>query len=174
MQIQDSYVLNIKKTVTLATKQGMRIMSIKRMLRSRKAISPILATLLLIVIAVAAIVVTYAWIMTYMGSTTQQAGVLLYKANVNFFTEGSTKMIAIDIGNSGTSNTQIVSVYVGTSSTAMASQTTDPATPITVTAGAAPASFNVTYTWTAGAAYYFRVVPAAGQLALTFQETAPS
>jgi len=146
-------------------------MSIKRMLRSRKAISPILATLLLIVIAVAAIVVTYAWIMTYMGSTTQQAGVLLYKANVNFM---SGNKIAIDIGNSGTSNTQIVSVYVGTSSTAMASQTTDPATPITVTAGAAPASFNVTYTWTAGAAYYFRVVPAAGQLALTFQETAPS
>ena len=146
-------------------------MSIKRLLRSRKAISPILATLLLIVIAVAAIVVTYAWITTYIGSTTQQAGVLLYKANVNFM---SGNKIAIDIGNSGTSNTQIVSVYVGASSTAMNSQTTDPATPIAVTAGAAPASFNVTYTWTAGATYYFRVVPAAGQLAYTFQETAPS
>jgi len=38
----------------------------KNMLKSKKAISPILATLLLIVIAVAAIVVTYAWVMTYM------------------------------------------------------------------------------------------------------------
>jgi flagellin-like protein len=34
-------------------------MSIKNMLKSKKAISPILATLLLIVIAVAATVVTY-------------------------------------------------------------------------------------------------------------------
>ncbi|MGQ9744095.1 MAG: archaellin/type IV pilin N-terminal domain-containing protein, partial [Candidatus Bathycorpusculaceae bacterium] len=40
----------------------------KNSLKSKKAISPILATLLLIVIAVAAIVVTYAWIMTYMTS----------------------------------------------------------------------------------------------------------
>jgi len=46
----------------------------KKMLRSRKAISPILATLLLIVIAVAAIVVTYAWIMMYTGSATGSAG----------------------------------------------------------------------------------------------------
>ena len=59
-------------------------MSIKRMLNSKKAISPILATLLLIVIAVAAIVVTYAWITTYIGNTTQQAGFMPYKANVAF------------------------------------------------------------------------------------------
>ncbi len=45
----------------------------KRMIKSRKAISPILATLLLVVIAVAAIVVTYAWIMTYMGNASHQS-----------------------------------------------------------------------------------------------------
>ena len=49
-------------------------MSIKTVLKSKKAISPILATLLLIVIAVAAIVVTYAWITTFMGSAAQQTG----------------------------------------------------------------------------------------------------
>ncbi|MGB9841848.1 MAG: hypothetical protein ACPLKZ_03890 [Candidatus Bathyarchaeales archaeon] len=50
----------------------------------KNAISPLLATLLLIVIAVAATVITYAWITTYMGSTTQQASFIPYKANVNF------------------------------------------------------------------------------------------
>src|SRR3989304_10408882 len=92
-------------------------MSIKRMLNSKKAISPILATLLLIVIAVAAIVVTYAWITTYMGTTTQQAGFMPYKANVAFVT-GTPEKITIDIGNSGTSSGNIVQVYFGISPSA--------------------------------------------------------
>ena len=140
------------------------------MLKSKKAISPILATLLLIVIAVAAIVVTYAWITTYMGSATQQAGVLPYKANVNF-ASGTPKNITIDIGNSGTSNGQIVQVYIGTSATATQSQTTDPVVPISLAAGAIT-SFNVTYPWSAGETYDFKVVPNSGA-ALTFQEQAP-
>ncbi len=145
-------------------------MSKRKLFCSKKAISPILATLLLIVIAVAAIVITYAWITTYMGSTTQQAGFIPYKANVNF-ASGTPKNITIDIGNSGTSSGQIVQVYIGTSATALDSQTTDPSTPITIAAGAIR-SFNVTYTWTAGETYYFKVVPNSGA-ALSFTEQAP-
>ncbi|PIX31930.1 hypothetical protein COZ60_01875, partial [Candidatus Bathyarchaeota archaeon CG_4_8_14_3_um_filter_42_8] len=62
-------------------------MSTKNMLKSKKAISPILATLLLIVIAVAAIVVTYAWVMTYMSSTTTTAGL---KINIDIASINST------------------------------------------------------------------------------------
>lgn len=147
-------------------------MSLKRIFKAKKAISPILATLLLIVIAVAAIVVTYAWLTTYMSSTTGQAGVIPYKANINFIDDGGTKKIAIDIGNSGTSGTQIVRAYVGTSASTTQSQSTVPATPISLSAGSI-VSFNVTYTWSAGETYYFRVVPEVGQLTLTFQEQAP-
>ena len=46
----------------------------KNVLKAKKGISPILATLLLIVIAVSAVIVTYAWVMTFTGSTTSQAG----------------------------------------------------------------------------------------------------
>ena len=92
-------------------------MSIKRMLASKKAISPILATLLLIVIAVAAIVITYAWITTYIGTTTQQTGFIPYKANVAF---ASNTTITIDIGNSGTSSGQIAAIYIGTLASALA------------------------------------------------------
>jgi flagellin-like protein len=140
----------------------------RKIFHQKKAISPILATLLLIVIAVAAIVVTYAWITTYMGSATQNAGFIPYKANVNFMSDDT---IAIDIGNSGTASGQILQVYIGTSATTAQSQTTDPATPITV-AGGSIASFNVTYTWTAGATYYFKIVPNSGA-AYSFQEQAP-
>jgi len=145
-------------------------MSTRKLFRSKKAISPILATLLLIVIAVAAIVITYAWITTYMGSTTQQAGFIPYKANVNFVS-GTPKKIAIDIGNSGTSSGQIVQVYIGTSASTTTSQTTDPATPITIAEGTIE-SFTVEYDWSAGETYYFKVVPNSGA-AVSFTEQAP-
>ena len=143
-------------------------MRFNRMLRSKEAISPILATLLLIVIAVAAIVVTYAWITTYMGNTTQQAGFMPYKANVAFV-GGATEQITIDIGNSGTSSGQIVQVYFGTSESSLMVQTTTPAMPQTITASSI-ISVNITQSWDNGITYYFKVIPASGA-ALSFSET---
>lgn len=132
--------------------------------RSRKAISPILATLLLIVIAVAAIVVTYAWIMIYIGNAGRQAGVMLYDANVRFYNNTGSNNIDIDIGNKGTSDTQILQVYLGTSSTNMNNQTTTPPLPVPVIAGASPVRITIiNYNWTAGSTYYFRIVPKDGQ-----------
>ncbi len=137
--------------------------------RSKKAISPILATLLLVVIAVSAIIVTYAWMTTYFGNTTDQASVMPYKANVNF---QSGSKITIDIGNSGTAGTEIIGFYIGTSESNAASQTADKKMPIPLSAGEI-ASFSVSYIWTAGETYYFKVVTTAGQGTLVFQEQAP-
>jgi flagellin-like protein len=150
-------------------------MSIKRVLSSKKAISPILATLLLIVIAVAAIVVTYAWITTYIGSATQQAGALIYKENVRFDV-GETE---ITVGNSGTVDTRIVRVYLGDSSGNMTNITsdTDVGSGMVLNAGST-ATITVDWpngvdnAWQAGDNYYFRIVPGPGQF-LEFQEQAP-
>ena len=128
-----------------------------KLFKSKKGISPILATLLLVVIAVAAIVVTYAWVMTYTGHLTGQAGVVLYEANVNFYGNGSR--IDIDIGNSGTSDTTIIQVYIGTSSAAMDNQTI---TPVTLGAGAVQ-RITVTYSWQLSVTYYFKVLTSTGQ-----------
>jgi flagellin-like protein len=147
-------------------------MHIRNMLRSRKAISPILATLLLIVIAVAAIVVTYAWIMTYMNTAGTQAGVLLYKANVNFYTQGDTKKIDIDIGNSGTSDTQIIGVYVGTSSSNQQDQTTTPPIPVSLR-GNSIVRVTMNYNWSTPATYYMKIVCSSGQT-LPLIEQAPA
>jgi flagellin-like protein len=138
------------------------------MVKSRKAISPILATLLLVVIAVAAIVVTYAWVMTYMNNAGRQAGVILYKANVNFYMSG-VKKIDVDIGNSGTSDTQIKSLYFGNSTSTLQNQTI---TPVTLLAGGIQ-RLTINYDWTAGTTYYFKVLSVSGQ-SLDWPEQAPT
>jgi flagellin-like protein len=134
-------------------------MNTKTSSKSKRGISPILATLLLIVIAVAAIVVTYAWIMTYMSSAGHQAGVMLYEANVRFYNDNGTKKIDIDVGNSGTSDTEIIKIYIGTSQ----SNLTD-ATPSNLPKLHAGTVVTITsnYSWTSGNTYYFRIVPKAG------------
>ena len=140
----------------------------RRFIHSKKAISPILATLLLVVIAVAAIVMTYAWMNSYMDNTTAQASVMPYKANVAFLQNG--KSITIDIGNSGTGSTEILGVYIGKSESTTTMQTTNPSD--LALDGNSITSFKVTYTWKAGETYYFKIVPASGT-PLTFQEQAP-
>jgi hypothetical protein len=131
-----------------------------------------LATLLLIVLAVAAILVTYAWIMNYVGSTAQEAGAMLYKANVNFYDDsGGTKKIVVDVGDSGSAGTQILQVCIGTSSSSVESQTTSPAVPVPISVGST-VRITLTYNWTVGVTYFFKVVPATGK-ALAFQAQAP-
>jgi flagellin-like protein len=138
--------------------------------KSKRGITPILATLLLIVIAVAAIVVTYAWIMTYTHNLGQQASIRLYKANVSFGGTAQNR-INIDIGNSGTADTQIIQVYVGTSASTLQSQTVA-SMPIACPAGGV-APITVNYNWTIGATYYFKVVSTSGQY-LDWPEQAPT
>ncbi len=125
----------------------------KKILGPKKGISPILATLLLIVIAVAAVIVTYAWVMTFTGAQTQQAGIMLSQENVSWPT--STR-ISIVIRNTGTSNAKITAAYIGTTSTNVAGATLQsPSLPSTLNAGSS-ATFNITYTWSANTRYYFK------------------
>jgi flagellin-like protein len=162
-------MLNKRFTSSLNTKANSLI---HKQSKSKKGITPILATLLLIVIAVAAIVVTYAWIMTYMSNAGRQAGVRLYKANVSWDQNTHSK-IYIDIGNSGTSDTQIILVYVGTSPSNLQNQTS-PSFPLACNAGATPARITVDYNnWTPGATYYFKVLSSSGQYIDTWAEQAP-
>ncbi|MGA3191675.1 MAG: archaellin/type IV pilin N-terminal domain-containing protein [Candidatus Bathyarchaeia archaeon] len=128
---------------------------IRKMVKSRKAISPILATLLLVVIAVAAIVVTYAWVMTYMNNAGNQAGVRLTPANISFYGTANDK-IDIDIENAGTSDAHLIQIYVGTSSS-NGQNLTSSSLPEACLAGHV-ARITVNYNWTSGATYYFKVI----------------
>ncbi len=153
-------------------------MNLHRMLKSKKGISPILATLLLIVIAVAAIIVTYAWVMTFIGAQTTSGGVLLEKENVYWNSTASTTSITVK--NRGTSDAKIVRLYINDAQTNLLPVTeyTDLGTGKLLPAGETltivlswPNSFDSS--WTNGDTYYFKVVPEAGA-ELLFTDRTPS
>lgn len=143
------------------------------MLKSKKGISPILATLLLIVIAVAAIIVTYAWVMTYMGTQTAAAGALVTKENVRWYgapTTSAHNRTDIVIRNIGTSTVKVVQVYMGTSPSNLApitayctagiNATFDPQKTVTIAIQWPISSIGNTYT--VGTTYYFNIATVPG------------
>jgi len=151
---------------------------LRKVLTSKKGISPILATLLLVVIAVAAIIVTYAWIMAFMGAQTGAGGTILGIENVSWNTTASTT--SMTVRNIGVSDAKIVRLYIGTSSSNLI--------PVTINTDIGsgellPVDQTVTITlswpnalsssWTNGKTYYFKIVPEAGA-ELTFTRKAPS
>lgn len=156
------------------------------MLRSKKGISPILATLLLIAIAVGAILITYAWVITFTSTQTQQSGAILVRENTRFYNVSTTYYTEVVLRNSGTSSAKIASVYWSSSSfSALAKVGTSEYT-MTPTTGLVDALSSITIvvkwgtsggvvtdsTWTSGSTYYFKVVTEAGQY-LQFTGKAP-
>ena len=143
----------------------------KKILKSKEGISPILATLLLIVIAVAAVIVTYAWVMTFTTSTTSQSGAILSVSNVRYYNSSGLK-VDITIRNSGTADAKVVEVYQGTSSSNLqleSSPTYDPDTQLVSVDSSLKITFSLS--WSDGTRYYFKVVTEAGQI-LPFSEEA--
>jgi flagellin-like protein len=146
---------------------------IRNILKSKRGISPILATLLLIVIAAAAVIVTYAWVMTFTGSTSNQSGALLGVKSVRFY---DSQYIEVILRNSGTADAKVEAVYIGTSTSDLAILDSSnveyhPDTQIVVTG----ASLNITITesWTAEETYQFNIATEEG-ITVLFQGKAPS
>ena len=143
----------------------------KSIFKSKKGISPILATLLLIVIAVSAVIVTYAWVMTFTSSTTNQAGAILTPENIRFYNSGGDK-VEIVIRNSGTGSAKVAEVYRGTSSSDLqqvSSVTYSPNSQIVTEGESLKITFN--YNWDSGTRYYFKVVTEEG-LSIPFSSEA--
>jgi len=142
---------------------------------SKKAVSPILATLLLIAIAVAAAVITYAWVTTFMSSQSQQSGAVLALENTRFYQVDSTKnRTDITIMNTGTASAKIVAVYWSDSSLLDLERLTNnehnatntilnSGSSITITVKWGVSGGTILGNWTSGETYYFKVVTDAGQ-----------
>ena len=144
----------------------------RSILKSKKGISPILATLLLIVIAVAAVIVTYAWVMTFTTSTTNQAGAVLTFENVRFYSEDEVEIV---IRNSGTNDAKVVEIYQGTSSGSLEKQNSvdyDPDTQIVNAGSSIAIDFDMGPNWVSGTRYHFKVVTEEG-LSIPYSAQAP-
>ena len=133
---------------------------------------PILATLLLIVIAVVAVVVSYFWVMTFTGSTTNQTGAAVLTAeNVTYYNSSGLK-VDITIKNYGTADAKVVEIYQGESSydlQPVSSEIYYPASQI-VSEGS---SLKITFalSWIGGKRYYFKAVTEEG-VSISFSESA--
>jgi len=139
--------------------------------KSKKGISPILATLLLIVIAVSAVIVTYAWVMTFTGSTTSQAGAILSLDNYRFY-ENTDDYVEIILRNSGTSDAKVERVYAGTSESNLISQTVDSYSPSTqIVSEGETLIITIQFDWDDGTRYYFNIATEEG-ISYTFSREA--
>jgi len=106
IRTHSSYMLNMVASRTLL-KRGIALI---KKLASRKGISPILATLLLIVIAVGAIIITYAWVVTFTSTQTTTAGKMIKydSASINAATDTAT----VYVRNWGTEPVTLDKVYI--------------------------------------------------------------
>ena len=140
----------------------------------------------MIAIAVAAAIISYAWIITFVSTQTEQSGAVLVLENVRFYAVDSTKnRTEIVLRNTGTSSAKIVAVYWSSSSfSALAKLNTDeytlsPSTgmvnaesSITITVKWGVSEGIITGNWTSGSTYYFKTVTRAGQY-IEFPAKAP-
>jgi flagellin-like protein len=79
----------------------------------REAVSPVIATLLLIVIAVAAAVLTYIWVTGYMGTIAPRETPTQLKERIKIDAVSvTTDSVSIHVSNIGEIDTKIVSAYV--------------------------------------------------------------
>jgi flagellin-like protein len=78
--------------------------SIRKFRRNMRAISPVIATLLMIAIAVVASLVTYAWVMGYMNFTTEKTGKAIQIQSTTYSNPSSVDTFTIYVQNVGDSD----------------------------------------------------------------------
>ena len=112
-------------------------------IEKRKGISPLIATLLLIAIAVAASVLTYSWVMSMIGSQSNQAQTQLRIDSVSWNNGANTANVSIR--NTGSVSATIESISIRTN-TAGSSPVVDSFT----TANAVDTGVVIYLVWNAG------------------------
>ena len=140
--------------------------TLRKLRKSAKALSPVVASIILIAVTVAVSIAVAAWMgaltVGFMGSSS---------LNINDASFPSANQIILAVKNTGTKTVTVASIKVN--NVAVTTWTTD------ATGGStslAPGdNFNVTLTqaWTAGNPYKFDLYDGSGQVVGSYQATAP-
>jgi|SRR5665647_1529831 len=85
--------------------------TIRKFCRNTRAISPVIATLLMIAIAVVASLVTYAWVMGYMNFTTEKTGKAIQIQSISYPSTGGN-VFTVYVQNVGDSDLTLSSVFI--------------------------------------------------------------
>jgi flagellin-like protein len=112
--------------------------------RKRKAISPLIATLLLIAIAVAASVLTYSWVMSMIGSQSAQAQTSIRIDSIEWNVDDNTATLVVRNTGSVDCTLESINVRKNESGLPFYVGTTEPTTTFTILQ-----SKTGTFTWTA-------------------------
>ena len=135
--IEDYFILllshHFDNKVSTNTKENKKMnigKSIRKFRRNTRAISPVIATLLMIAIAVVASLVAYAWVMGYMNFTTEKTGKAIQIQSVSNQTAANTLTIYVQNVGDSTVTFTAQSVYING-----ALATSDAATNPTIAAG---------------------------------------
>jgi len=138
-----------------------------KILKTKRGISTIIAVLLMIVIAVAAAVITYVWIMGYLGGTMAGVGQTSeqMRISIDSVSNSSSTAFTVVVRNIGDITATVDAIYVGTSTTNLVAATGVSSTSITTTQG--PVSISGTYStgFVKGTTYIIKVVCSDGQSA---------
>lgn len=85
------------------------------LIKKTKAISPVIATLLLIAIAVAASVITYSWVMNMINTQSSQAQTSIKIDNIAFIDTNTTafrNIIKVTVRNTGSVTCRMATIYI--------------------------------------------------------------
>jgi flagellin-like protein len=86
-------------------------MKMKNLKKCKKAVSPVISVLLMIAVAVAASLITYAWVMGYLGNTTGKVGKAIQIQSIAKTNNGSD-YLTVWVQNVGTGPVILDSLYV--------------------------------------------------------------
>jgi len=138
--------------------------TLRKIRKNAKALSPVVASIILIAVTVAVSIAVAAWMgaltVGFMGSSS------LTITNVTFVTGGAS--IQLNVKNTGTNTVTIASVKVNN---AVAS-TWNIANGTSISAGDT-ALLTITQAWTAGNPYKFDLYDGSGQVVGSYQATGP-
>ncbi len=83
----------------------------KSLRKNKKAVSDVIAVLLMIAIAVAAALIAYAWVMGYLGGTTSKVGKAIQVQSM-YYSDGITGTLHVYVQNVGTSPVTLSALYI--------------------------------------------------------------
>jgi len=129
-----------------------------KILRSRKALSPVVASIILIAVTVAVSIAVAAWMgaLTFTFMATEQIQI----TNIQFGPTGAgTKWIALTVNNTGTSAVTINEAWVLT--TKMTNTDLDPTLPKSIEANKG-IILTMNYTWNSGSNYACKLLSSKG------------
>jgi flagellin-like protein len=136
----------------------------KKFRRSKKALSPVVASIILIAVTVAVSIAVAAWMgaltVGFMGSSSMTI------TNTQFVTGNAN--ITLAVKNTGTKSVTIAQVKVNN-----AEVTIDSSSTLTYAAGAT-GSITLDTTWVAGNPYKFDLYDTSGQVVGSYQATGPT